>query len=69
MSLMPLIGEGTELVWRKSSHSNPDGAACVEVASAPDVVHVRDSKHIQGPHLTFAPAQWSAFLPYVSGRR
>ncbi|GAA2250824.1 DUF397 domain-containing protein [Streptomyces atrovirens] len=69
MSLMSLIGDGTELVWRKSSYSNPDGAACVEVALTPETIHVRDSKHIQGPRLTFAPQQWAAFLPYASGRR
>ncbi|MCX4623362.1 DUF397 domain-containing protein [Streptomyces albogriseolus] len=59
----------TELTWRKSSYSNPDGAACVEVATAPRTIHVRDSKHIAGPHLTFTPTQWTAFLPYASGRR
>ncbi|WP_345584812.1 DUF397 domain-containing protein [Streptomyces prasinosporus] len=66
---MPLSVDGTEPVWRKSSYSNPDGAACVEVAFAPETVHVRDSKHIQGPRLAFAPHQWTAFLPYASGRR
>jgi hypothetical protein len=59
----------TKLQWLKSSYSTPDGAACVEVASVPDAVHVRDSKHIHGPRLTFAPQQWAAFLPYASGRR
>ncbi|MGW8791082.1 DUF397 domain-containing protein [Streptomyces althioticus] len=58
-----------ELTWRKSSYSNPDGAACVEVAAAPHTIHVRDSKHIEGPHLTFSPTQWATFLPYASGRR
>ncbi|WP_081236748.1 DUF397 domain-containing protein [Streptomyces viridosporus] len=65
MSLPPM----TELEWFKSSHSNPDGAACVEVATTADTVHVRDSKHIPGPHLTFSPHQWTAFLPYASGHR
>ncbi|MFF7852969.1 DUF397 domain-containing protein [Streptomyces sp. NPDC007904] len=69
MSLKPLAGDGTELTWFKSSYSTDDGPACVEVASAADAIHVRDSKHIQGPRLTFAPQQWAAFLPYASGRR
>ncbi|MFD5774991.1 DUF397 domain-containing protein [Streptomyces fungicidicus] len=69
MSLTPLNGDSTELVWHKSSYSNPDGAACVEVALTPGTIHVRDSKHIRGPRLTFAPHQWTAFLPYASGRR
>ncbi|MFF8033764.1 MULTISPECIES: DUF397 domain-containing protein [unclassified Streptomyces] len=69
MSLTPLTGDGTALMWRKSSYSNPDGAACVEVALTPESIHVRDSKHIHGPRLAFAPRQWAAFLPYASGRR
>ncbi|NEC47322.1 DUF397 domain-containing protein [Actinospica acidiphila] len=59
----------TELMWFKSSHSTDDGPACVEVATTPDIIHVRDSKHIEGPHLTFSPTQWATFLPYASGRR
>ncbi|GAB2330289.1 DUF397 domain-containing protein [Streptomyces griseoincarnatus] len=59
----------TKLTWFKSSHSTDDGPACVEVAATPDTIHIRDSKHIEGPHLTFTPTQWAAFLPYASGRR
>ncbi|MFE7903676.1 DUF397 domain-containing protein [Streptomyces albogriseolus] len=59
----------TELTWFKSSYSTDDGPACVEVATTPDTIHVRDSKHIAGAHLTFTPTQWTAFLPYASGRR
>ncbi|GGQ92986.1 DUF397 domain-containing protein [Streptomyces althioticus] len=60
---------GMELTWFKSSYSTNDGPECVEVALAPAAVHVRDSKHIEGPHLTFSPTQWATFLPYASGRR
>ncbi|MDN3287106.1 DUF397 domain-containing protein [Streptomyces thermocarboxydus] len=59
----------TELTWFKSSYSTNDGPECVEVALAPAAVHARDSKRIPGPHLTFTPTQWSAFLLYASGRR
>ncbi|GAA2537011.1 MULTISPECIES: DUF397 domain-containing protein [Streptomyces] len=69
MSVKPPAGDGTELAWFKSSYSTDDGPACVEVAFAPETIHVRDSKHIHGPRLTFAPHQWAAFLPYASGRR
>ncbi|CAL9286055.1 DUF397 domain-containing protein [Streptomyces sp. SudanB66_2053] len=60
----------TELTWCKSSYSTNDGPECVEVALATAAVHVRDSKRIPGPHLTFSPTPWAAFLPYASsGRR
>ncbi|MFJ3437125.1 DUF397 domain-containing protein [Streptomyces cyaneofuscatus] len=58
-----------ELRWFKSSYSdssNPDD--CVEVATAPDAVHVRDSKNAHGPRLTLAPAAWTGFVPYAAGR-
>lgn len=60
---------GSTLEWFKSSYSTNDGPECVEVAFDPATIHVRDSKHIHGPHLAFAPQQWTAFLPYASGSR
>ena len=48
------------LTWRKSSESlNGD---CVEVASLPDGVAVRDSKNPEGAKLTFSRSEWRAFL-------
>ncbi|SER76123.1 DUF397 domain-containing protein [Streptomyces qinglanensis] len=56
------------VTWRKSSYSNPDGGACVEVADdLPAVVPVRDSKNAHGPVLTFAEDGWSAFVSAVKG--
>ncbi|MFF0105267.1 DUF397 domain-containing protein [Streptomyces hirsutus] len=55
MSPTPLTGDGTGLKWYKSSYSSPDGAACIEVASARGTVRVRDSKHIPGPRPAFEP--------------
>ncbi|WP_016908470.1 DUF397 domain-containing protein [Streptomyces xiaopingdaonensis] len=52
------IGKGTDVnlartTWRKSSYSNAEGGACVEVAPGiPGVVPVRDSKVTAGPVLT-----------------
>ncbi|MFG3209251.1 DUF397 domain-containing protein [Streptomyces tendae] len=58
-----------ELVWFKSSYSGgTDGNSCVELASTPATVHIRDSKHTDGPRLTLAPAAWASFLPYASRR-
>ena len=48
-------------VWRKSSYSG-GGNDCVEIAMAPAVTAVRDSKNADGPRLHFNSANWSAFL-------
>ncbi|MGW3564994.1 DUF397 domain-containing protein [Streptomyces sp. NPDC000941] len=56
--------DGTsELVWIKSSYSGGEGGMCVEVAaSGPTAIHVRDSKHAQGPQLAFHITEWGAFI-------
>ncbi|MDF4252914.1 DUF397 domain-containing protein [Streptomyces sp. WMMB303] len=54
--------------WRKSSYSNQDGGACVEVSDDfATLVPVRDSKAPHGPVLTFAADGWSSFLSAVKG--
>ncbi|MFE1236751.1 DUF397 domain-containing protein [Streptomyces tendae] len=59
----------TELVWFKSSYSGGnDGNSCVETALTPATIHVRDSKHTDGPRLTLTPAAWASFLPYAAQR-
>ncbi|WP_393076559.1 DUF397 domain-containing protein [Streptomyces sp. LN704] len=55
----------SDLEWFKSSHSTDDGPACVEVATTPTTVHVRDSKNTQGPHLGFTPDHWTAFVTFA----
>ncbi|MFH9136575.1 DUF397 domain-containing protein [Streptomyces sp. NPDC017524] len=56
----------TTVTWRKSSYSNQDGGACVEVADGfTVVVPVRDSKNPSGPALTFAADGWSSFVSAV----
>ncbi|GGL60406.1 DUF397 domain-containing protein [Streptomyces anthocyanicus] len=58
-----------ELVWFKSSYSGgTDGNSCVELALTPATIHIRDSKHTDGPRLTLTPAAWAGFLPYASRR-
>lgn len=54
-----------ELTWFKSSYSNSDGGACVEVAFGPGAVLVRDSKDRAGARLTFAPDAWRAFVAFA----
>jgi hypothetical protein len=54
--------EHTELTWDKSSYSNADNGDCVEVATAPDTMAVRDSKAPSSGQLTVRPSAWRAFL-------
>ena len=50
-------------IWRKSSLSNANGGACVEVASnLLGVVYVRDSKDAVGPILVVPADHWRAFV-------
>ncbi|WP_393059921.1 DUF397 domain-containing protein [Streptomyces sp. LN549] len=62
-------GDASGLKWFKSSYSSgSEGDSCVEVAAAPDSVHVRDSKNLPGPQLTFGDDAWAGFVPYAAGR-
>ncbi|MGP2438622.1 DUF397 domain-containing protein [Streptomyces sp. JW3] len=55
-----------ELIWFKSSYSGSDGDDCVEVATCPDTVHVRDSKRRRGPQLALTSSTWTSFLSLVA---
>ncbi|MEU6131630.1 DUF397 domain-containing protein [Saccharopolyspora sp. NPDC047091] len=56
--------------WRKSSRSNTNGGACVEVAAAADHSAVRDSKSGEaGPVLRFEARAFAAFLACVKSGR
>lgn len=58
-----------ELTWFKSTYSDSsDGSECVEVASTPGAVHIRDSKNVQGPRLGISPTAWASFVAYASER-
>ncbi|WP_103493490.1 DUF397 domain-containing protein [Streptomyces sp. SM5] len=60
-------GDHFEPEWVKSSYSSNDGPECVEVATELTAVRVRDSKHVAGPQLGFAPGAWAEFVAYASG--
>lgn len=53
------------VIWRKSSYSNGNGGACVEVADLDTGRAVRDSKDPSGPALMFPAATWGAFIAGV----
>ncbi|MET7973964.1 DUF397 domain-containing protein [Streptomyces mirabilis] len=60
-------GDVSDLAWFKSSYSSGnDGNSCVEIATTPGTIHVRDSKNIDGPRLALTPDVWTAFVPYAS---
>ncbi|MER6606856.1 DUF397 domain-containing protein [Streptomyces sp. NPDC000927] len=61
-------GNASEPTWFKSSHSDSSsGNDCVEVATTPHTIHVRDSKNADDPHLSLAPTTWADFLVYAAG--
>ncbi|MCC3776850.1 DUF397 domain-containing protein [Streptomyces sp. UNOB3_S3] len=54
--------------WFKSSFSDTIGADCVEVATSPHAVHVRDSKlgSDDSPRISVPRASWGTFLHHPS---
>lgn len=53
----------SELTWFKSSYSGGnDGESCVEIATAPGTVHIRDSKSVEGPRFAVTPTAWTDFV-------
>ncbi|MFD0370577.1 DUF397 domain-containing protein [Streptomyces sp. NPDC059071] len=59
--------DNSELKWCKSSYSDSgNGNDCVEVATTPGTVHVRDSKDTEGPRLAFGPGAWAGFVSFAS---
>ncbi|MFI1362851.1 DUF397 domain-containing protein [Streptomyces griseochromogenes] len=56
-----------ELHWFKSSYSSssePD--SCVEVATTPTTIHLRDSKTPDTAQLKITPSAWTEFLTYAA---
>ncbi|MGI5171729.1 DUF397 domain-containing protein [Spirillospora sp. CA-253888] len=51
--------------WRKASRSNDSGANCVETASAPNVVAIRDSKDPDGPNLLLNRTDFRRFTEAI----
>lgn len=56
----------TDLASFKSSYSGGSGDDCVEVASCPSTIHVRDSKDRNGPQLALSPGAWTRFVSYAT---
>ena len=50
-----------ELSWRKSSYSSSNGGNCIEVATTPHTIFVRDSKVPRDAVVAFSSADWQTF--------
>ncbi|ANJ09506.1 MULTISPECIES: DUF397 domain-containing protein [Streptomyces] len=50
------------LAWFKSSYSSGEGGQCLEVATAPGTVHVRDSKRPTDAIMTVSPQAWAGLV-------
>ncbi|AZQ35862.1 DUF397 domain-containing protein [Streptomyces cyaneochromogenes] len=54
-----------ELTWQKSTYS-AEAANCVEIATTPTTIHIRDSKNPAGPRLALQPTAWADFVSYAA---
>ena len=54
--------------WRKSRYSGGNGGNCVEVASTPGVVLVRDTTNRAGAVLAIPAAAWERFTSSLVSR-
>ncbi|GAA4234112.1 DUF397 domain-containing protein [Actinomadura meridiana] len=52
----------TNAAWRKSSYTTANGGECVELASLPGTVAVRDSKDPDGPKLLVTRHAFAALI-------
>ncbi|MFG2554503.1 DUF397 domain-containing protein [Streptomyces sp. NPDC048581] len=53
-----------ELTWQKSTYS-AEAANCVEIATTPTTIQIRDTKNPTGPYLTLRPTAWAGFLSHA----
>ncbi|WOX10293.1 DUF397 domain-containing protein [Streptomyces sp. N50] len=57
----------SQLHWFKSSYSSSNESGdCVEVATTPGVIRIRDSKNKLGAQLALSACVWGEFVTYVS---
>ncbi|AVH57079.1 MULTISPECIES: DUF397 domain-containing protein [Streptomyces] len=63
----PSADDASALKWFKSSYSDSsEPGDCVEIATTPATIHLRDSKNPQGPRLIFDPTAWADFVSYAA---
>ncbi|WP_320776340.1 DUF397 domain-containing protein [Streptomyces sp. CRN 30] len=54
-----------ELAWRRSTYS-AEAANCLEVATHPTAIHLRDSTTPEARRVSLSPTAWTSFLAYVA---
>lgn len=55
-----------DLHWFKSSYSGSQGGDCIEVATCPHTIHIRDSKDLAVPALAVSPTSWTSFVEFAA---
>ncbi|WP_106618236.1 DUF397 domain-containing protein [Saccharothrix carnea] len=63
---MPDLRQGA---WRKSSRSNGQNGACVEVALTAEQTLIRDSKNPAGARLAFGAGSAASFISQIKAGR
>lgn len=58
----------SHLVWRRSTRTGGNGGNCVEVATSPGQVMIRDSKDPDGPVLAVSRDAWRQLLATLERR-
>ncbi|MEU6539500.1 DUF397 domain-containing protein [Streptomyces sp. NPDC047000] len=61
--------DSARLAWFKSTYSGNEGGACLELATTPNAVHVRDSKKPTRAQIVFTRQSWAAFAGFTGRPR
>jgi hypothetical protein len=59
----------SSLLWRKATRSADNGGHCVEVASTPSTILIRDSKDPEGPKLSMTHRDFRRFTDAIKTRQ
>ncbi|SEF86576.1 protein of unknown function [Thermomonospora echinospora] len=63
------MSDATKIEWRKSSYSDAGSGDCVELATLPGVVGIRDSKNPAAGHLQVGRRHLAALFTEVKTGR
>ncbi|MDJ0345472.1 DUF397 domain-containing protein [Streptomyces sp. H10-C2] len=66
MTAEEVAPHAAEARWLKSSYSDNEGGNCIEIATRPGTVLVRDSKDPEGPKLVLDADAWRSFVRFAA---